>query len=244
MSGTPYTPVFTVPSERASAIPNLRPRDAATLIVIDRSSTVPRVLMGRRKASLRFMPGLYVFPGGRVDAGDAGMAHAGTVDLERLRRPTPKLTGRRARALALAAIRETYEEAGVLIGRAEAPTRVPGEAWAPFATHGVTPDLDALVYVARAVTPPRRPRRFDTRFFACDIADAPVVLAEGERPETDLEALEWLTFAEAREKPLPFITTLIIADLEPRLMASDWRAARHPVPNYVERAGKNLRTDL
>jgi 8-oxo-dGTP pyrophosphatase MutT (NUDIX family) len=244
VSGTPYTPVFTVPSERASAIPNLRPKDAATLIVIDRSAPTPRVLMGRRKASLKFMPGLYVFPGGRVDADDAAMPHAGAVDLERLRRATPKLTPRRARALALAAIRETYEEAGVLIGRQEAPARVPGEAWAPFGVHGVTPDLDALVYVARAVTPPRRPRRFDTRFFACDIASAPVVLPEGERPETDLEALEWLTFPEARAKPLPFITTLIIADLEPRLMAHDWRSAHHPVPNYVERAGKNLRSDM
>jgi len=240
---TPYTPVFETPSERASNIPNLRPRDAATLILIDRSGPSIGVLMGRRKASMKFMPGLYVFPGGRVDPEDAGMAHTGSVDFERMQNATPKLTERRAKALALAAIRETYEEAGVLLGRSEPPERIPGTNWEPFQTHAVTPDLGALTYICRAVTPPRRPRRFDTRFFAADISSAAVTLPPDQRPDTDLEAVEWMTIAEARMKPLPFITTLILQDLEPRLNAHDWASAHHPVPSYVERRGRNLRED-
>ncbi len=228
-------------SERRSAsLPNLRPRDAATLILIDRSAPEPLVLMGRRKASLKFMPGLYVFPGGRVDAADADMSHVGNIDAARLRKATPKLTDRRAAALALAAIRETYEETGVLMGRRAPPARIPNAHWAPFAAHGVTPDLDALTYVCRAVTPPRRPRRFDTRFFVADVAAAAVVLPEGERPETDLEAVEWLTFRTARERPLPYITGIILDAIEPRLTAADWESDRHPVPSFVERYGRPL----
>ena len=48
----------------------LRPRDAATLIIIDSSSGEPRVLLGRRRLDMVFMPGRYVFPGGRVDPAD------------------------------------------------------------------------------------------------------------------------------------------------------------------------------
>ena len=48
----------------------IRPRDAATLVILDRSGTEPKVLMGKRRADLAFMAGKYVFPGGRVDPAD------------------------------------------------------------------------------------------------------------------------------------------------------------------------------
>lgn len=75
-------------------------------------------------------------------------------------------TEARARALALAAIRETFEEAGLLVGRRVAfVPRTRARGWAAFLAHGVVPALDALEYVARVITPPGNPRRFDTRFF-------------------------------------------------------------------------------
>ncbi|WP_231711046.1 NUDIX hydrolase [Xanthobacter dioxanivorans] len=159
-------------AERRQDWPNVRPNDAATLILIDRKGKSPRVLMGRRHPKLKFMPGVFVFPGGRLEKADRAMPVYGVLDpdserrlMTRVQRPT--LT--RARGLAAASIREMYEETGLLIGTRElgAP-EAPSTDWSVFEERGVFPDLGALTYVARAITPPRRPRRFDTRFFAAD----------------------------------------------------------------------------
>lgn len=240
-------PIFNSDSERKSAPSNLRPKDAATLVLVDRSSGKPKLLMGRRKASLKFMPGLYVFPGGRVDKDDARMPHLGDfaeADLAKMFARTSRMTERRLRAMALAAIRETYEEAGVLLGQRLAPARVPNAHWEPFSEHGVTPDLSALMFVCRAITPPRRPRRFDTRFFLAEAQAVAVTLPPDRRPDTDLEATEWLSIEEARERPLPFITATILKDIEARLSQSDWATRSHPVPFYFSKGETHLRDVL
>ena len=106
--------------ERAQNHPNQRWRDAATLILIDRAGPAPKVLLGRRHASHKFLPGRFVFPGGRVERDDARLPFATPLNpevearlLKRVNRPTPA----KARAFALAAIRETFEETGLMIGR-------------------------------------------------------------------------------------------------------------------------------
>ena len=94
--------------------PYFRPRDAATLILIDRSGGKPKVLVGRRHDNVVFMPGKYVFPGGRVDKSDNRVPVAASItsDLEaNLLKGSPKITPARARALANAAIREACAEA-------------------------------------------------------------------------------------------------------------------------------------
>ena len=90
---------------------------------------------------------------------------------ERLMRAVKRPSPVKARALALAAIRETYEETGLMLGAPapgapvrEAPSAPPGP-WAAFAKAQILPDLASIHFVARAITPPRRPKRFDTRFF-------------------------------------------------------------------------------
>src|SRR5712691_5911065 len=102
--------------ERDLSSPYVRPKDAATLILVDRSGRVPKVLLGKRHARHKFMPGKFVFPGGRVDPADKRMPVARALDpnaqahlMKRLRRPNAA----KARALALAAIRETFEETGL-----------------------------------------------------------------------------------------------------------------------------------
>ena len=60
-------------AERARVSTNQRPKDAATMLIIDRTSARPKVLMGKRHESHKFMPGKYVFPGGRLDDGDRQM---------------------------------------------------------------------------------------------------------------------------------------------------------------------------
>ena len=98
----------------------LRPRDAATLILVEGSERgKARVLMGKRHAGHRFMPGKFVFPGGRVEPEDRRMAAAGVLDAhveEKLNARVPRPSASFARALALAAIRETFEETGLAIG--------------------------------------------------------------------------------------------------------------------------------
>src|SRR5207253_8836417 len=107
-------------TERDQTHPNLKPRDAATLILIDRSGPAPKVLLGKRHAGLKFMAGKFVFPGGRMEPGDRKMPVASELDTQagaRLMRGVQRPSRSKARASALAAIRETYEETGLLLGK-------------------------------------------------------------------------------------------------------------------------------
>jgi 8-oxo-dGTP pyrophosphatase MutT (NUDIX family) len=230
--------------ERERRWPNLRPKDAATLILIDRQRSGPKVLMGRRHPGHVFMPGMFVFPGGRVDASDRRMVAAGTLHPRaeaaldaRVRRRSVQ----RGRCLALAAIRETFEETGLLLGTREhgAPERVPEGPWSAFREHEVFPDLEALHLVARAITPPGRPRRFDTRFFAAD-RDAVAAEVKGlTGPDSELIELVWVSLAEAPDLPCPTITQVILEELRDRLTAGFSQDL--PIPFYHERRGRSVR---
>src|SRR3954453_519559 len=99
--------------ERDLTFATMRPKDAATLILIDRSGPVPKVLLGKRHTRHKFMPGKYVFPGGGVDPADDLMPTATPLARATEARLMPRFDGGgpvQARALALAAIRETFEE--------------------------------------------------------------------------------------------------------------------------------------
>jgi 8-oxo-dGTP pyrophosphatase MutT (NUDIX family) len=237
------------PSSAAAASARaLRPRDAATLIVVDRSEgDAARVLMGKRHASHRFMPGKFVFPGGRVEPEDRRMAAAGALDPAveeklnlRVRRPSPGF----ARAVALAAIRETFEETGLVIGVSDrgAPKKPPPGAWTRFAATGVHPALDAIDFLARAITPPGRPRRFDARFLVVDARFIAGRIDGAVHSEAELVELVWTPLADARNLDLPGITHAALADLEQALEADLDR--RRPRPFYREIRGKRLREQL
>jgi 8-oxo-dGTP pyrophosphatase MutT (NUDIX family) len=214
--------------------PTVRPRDAATMIIIDRGTASPRVLLGRRHHGHKFMPGKFVFPGGRVEPLDRRMASA-TPLVPRVEAALMQLTQRpsaaRARAFALAAIRETFEETGLLLGRkGDEPVRSPGGAWDAYVAAGVVPDLAAVHFVARAITPPGRTKRFDTRFFAID-AGAIAVRQDGVvGPDTELTELVWLPISEASRLDMPTITTAVLEELTARIAAGF--AHDLPVPYY------------
>ncbi len=225
----------------------LRPRDAATLIILDRSDGEAKVLMGKRRHDLQFMPGKYVFPGGRVEPEDRRMSAAGALDADveaklnaRVPRPSPGF----ARAIALAAIRETFEETGLAIGVGDygAPQATPRGAWARFAATGVYPALDDIDFLARAITPPGRARRFDARFLVVD-ASAVARRVEGVvHPDAELVDLVWTPLGKARELDLPHITHLALEDLAQALKGGLDR--RRPRPFYRELRGKRLREEL
>ncbi|QKV17981.1 NUDIX domain-containing protein [Oricola thermophila] len=212
-----------------------RPRDAATLILLRRNAGRTEVLMGKRNANLVFMPGMFVFPGGRTERADltaprTGSLHAG--DAERLVKGMgAKGSLRRAEALAMSAIRETQEETGLLIGRQAGSDRVQApRSWDAFARAGVVPDLSAIRYIARAITPPGRPRRFDTRFFA---ADARHVFNPDEliaNPEEELDEVRWIRFGDFDGIKVPDITVAILDLLADRLKDDPDLSRDMPVP--------------
>jgi 8-oxo-dGTP pyrophosphatase MutT (NUDIX family) len=212
--------------------PNVRPRDSATLILIDRSGAVPKVLLGRRHANHKFVPGKFVFPGGRVELSDRLMPTAAPLnprDVERLTRQTKRPSRAKAAAYALAAIRETYEETGLMIGVSGKAAGVP-DAWQAFAAAGVLPDLSVVHFVARAITPPRRPKRFDSRFFAADMT-AVAHRAEGVvGPDAELVELVWLPITEARSLDMPGITAIVLEELQDRIAGG--MSHELPVPIY------------
>lgn len=211
----------------------LRPRDAGTLILLDRSGSGPKVLMGRRSMRHAFMPGRYVFPGGRTDPADSRVAVASHLDPAveaRLVGTGSRASAARARAIAMSAVRETYEEAGLLLGtRGDFITTKPD--WQGFADHGVRPSLANLRYVARAITPPGRVRRFDTRFLAAWRDDVAVSLPDG-GPTHELEELLWLPLGEAIEAEVPMITKTILEELAARLRDDPELDPKTPIPFF------------
>jgi 8-oxo-dGTP pyrophosphatase MutT (NUDIX family) len=221
----PHPDTPRMPPRKGRAV---RPRDAATLIVIRRDGPKPRVLMGRRHGGHSFMPDKWVFPGGRIDPSDfrAPVAAELRPDVaEKLSRTAPV---RRARALALSAIRETFEETGLLLAQ---PGHHPAGAgpWRPFLEHGVLPDLSALDYIARAITPPMVPKRYDARFF---MADAERLVSLERQPDCgELDEIAWFDLDEALDLDLPTVTGFVLKEIPLRRADAarevpDWRMRR------------------
>ncbi|NIX77713.1 NUDIX domain-containing protein [Microvirga terricola] len=224
--------------------PVLRPADAATLIILDRKAKKPKVLMGKRHAGHKFMPGKYVFPGGRIEAEDRAMPVAGALHPraeQALMARVTKPSLQRCRTLALAAIRETFEETGLLLGSKDygSPESTPKGAWESFGEHGVFPDLEGLQLIGRAITPPRQIKRFDTRFFAIDRSAVADQVDGVVGPDSELVDLVWVSFAEARDLDLHHITDAVLTDLESRIASGFIHEL--PVPFYHQVRGRFVR---
>ena len=193
-------------------------RDAATIVLVRGVGTGhPQVLMGQRGAGAAFMPSKYVFPGGAVDPDDrlvvlpAPMAPQQrallgqfpvTADV-----PSPE-------AMAVAAVRELWEESGLMLARPGAWKGPLPKDWKPFADAGLRPAADALRFLFRAVTPPGRTRRFDARFFLAQVNDLAGDADDFSRATDELSHLHWIALDEARRLDLPFITEVVLAEAE------------------------------
>jgi 8-oxo-dGTP pyrophosphatase MutT (NUDIX family) len=179
------------------------------------------------------MPHMYVFPGGRVDSGDSRVPSP--VDLrqdvmESLCRTT---TLARARAIAMTAVRETFEETGLILGREHGGSvRSASKSWRPFFDTGFMPALDHLDYVARAITPPNEVRRFDARFF---LVDAKYLHGEL-RGNGELEDLHWVPLDEVGTLDLSPITSMMLDVLKDQMTGR--KTGPQPIPCYRELRGK------
>ncbi|MDO8878866.1 MAG: NUDIX hydrolase [Pseudolabrys sp.] len=230
-------------SERDQSSPDSEPRDAATVMLIDRAGPTAKVLLGRRHHNHKFMPGKFVFPGGRIEALDRAMSAVSELHpdteaklLERVANPSAEL----ARAFALAAVRELAEETGLLLGaKGDAAPASPGETWEEFAKAKVHPDLGGVHFIARAITPPKRPKRFDTRFFTADATGIAHKIEGVVGPDSELVELVWMPIEEAATFDMPTITSVILEELGARVEAGMAHAL--PVPFYYQQDGKFFR---
>jgi 8-oxo-dGTP pyrophosphatase MutT (NUDIX family) len=141
----------------------------------------------------------------------------------------------------MAAIRETFEETGLLVGRRAGDIpRIRCGSWAAFVSRGVAPVLDILDLVARAVTPPPSHMRFDTRFFMADaehIQGSPKGEFSG---SGELLKVQWVPLARAQALDLPAITRFVITQVQKRLESPASQDQGFPVPFLRFRRGKAI----
>lgn len=191
----------------------VKPRDAASLVLLRGPGDDPEVLLGRREPRHRFMPNYFVFPGGRLDTTDAGVPCATELRPEVAAKLTRKWPERRARALATAAVRETFEETGLAVGQVE-----DGE---------LRPALGRLDYVARAITPPVSPIRFHARFFLAEAADD-----DGElKGNGELLDLQWFRLSDALRLDLIDVTEFVLHEVSRRRQG--WQPPGVPLFSYL-----------
>jgi 8-oxo-dGTP pyrophosphatase MutT (NUDIX family) len=195
------------------------PRDAASLILLRREGGAAQVLIGRRSTEARFMPGFYVFPGGRVGA--ENKLHLDTKSLKTRDGHASEL------ALKRAAIRETYEETGLLLGYPsldydDRPVQTALES--VYHARGLRPAIDALMYIGRAITPRQSPMRFNTRFFRAD-----GMLAHGALTGNgELDDLGWRMLEECQSLPMADVTRFML-----RRAATASAERDHVIYHYV-----------
>ena len=191
-------------------------RNAATVIVLRDRHETPHILMGQRGAKAAFMPNKFVFPGGAVDAGDADVPLAAPVNALCHGRLCDDAEPSLAHAIAVAAIRELWEETGLVLGRKGAWQGDVPPDWQSFEATGHLPDASALQFVFRALTPPGRPRRFDARFFLVDADDIASDPDDFDAACDELSHLQWVPLSRARSFDMPFITEVVMAEVAAR----------------------------
>jgi 8-oxo-dGTP pyrophosphatase MutT (NUDIX family) len=209
------------PEKEADHHPYRRPVDAATLILVDRTGATPKVLVGKRHDKVVFQPGKIVFPGGRVDPSDARVPVAAPIPAQleaNLLKGKPKIAPSRARALAVAAIREACEETGLCLGRKTNGTAPALEGvWKPFTDAGLLPDPSGLFLIARAITPPGRVRRFAPRFFTADASTITHRVEGVIHADAELVELVWVELGSKPLADLHPMTKRVLTELERRL---------------------------
>lgn len=186
----------------------VRPRDAASLVLVRDAADGPQVLMGKRHSRHAFIPDAFVFPGGKLDPDDHKVTSA----------QTPASTASAAtRALEAAAIRETFEETGLLlacpgdISPGKNKQKIDG-TWQEFRERGIVPDAKPLRLLARAITPAESPIRFHARFFTAHNANVTGDI----KGSGELLDLDWYPLSEAQKLPVIDVTEFVLQEVTRR----------------------------
>jgi 8-oxo-dGTP pyrophosphatase MutT (NUDIX family) len=199
-------------AEVPAATTPVRPRPAATLLIVREGATGHEVLMGRRSAGHRFMPNSLVFPGGAVDAADYHAPLAAPLPPHVLRQVTRHADAAFAHALGAALARELQEETALTLGQ--------------------PPALDGVDYLCRAITPSIRPRRFDAWFFVVSAARVGGTII----PSDELDEVAYRPLADLLTVDLEFATRASLDWLQVWLaMTEAERVARTTIPVMREK---------
>lgn len=195
-----------------------RPRLASTLALTCGSGDNLKILMGQRSKRHDFMPSVYVFPGGRVDRADSYAKYAGDLSARTQRILETVYSPRRARAVVLASVRETWEETGLMLGTSATSNRnLTNASYDDFRQAGQLPDLAGIEVFGRAVTPPHRHKRFDAWFFVKHLGDqTPPEISDS----SELLNVGWFTFEQIESLETQRATDMMLQVLK-RYMKSD-----------------------
>lgn len=210
--------------------------DAGVIVLVDDTGAEPSFFLGRRQPSNVFLPDKWVFPGGRVEAGDCDVDANGALDagdISALMWGVPQWGPREATGMALTAVRELFEETGLVIGHTgRLPSSIP-KPWEAYAACHHVPALSPLKLIARAITPPQRPRRYDTRFF---IAPRQSVALDSGTHDGEFTEKGWFGLTECRALDIPNITRLVLEDAVAYL-ESRARGNFTGIPFYYQEGG-------
>jgi 8-oxo-dGTP pyrophosphatase MutT (NUDIX family) len=210
---------------------NIRTKDAAAIILFDRSDNDLRVLVGKRSTKHAFMPDVFVFPGGKRDATDyrlpfgvdlSGETHGALAKTMNQRRASAAST----RSFALAALRELHEETGI-------------NCWEPRKSQPL-PNLAPLRFVARAITPPGHIRRYDTRFFSAfsdELDINPTMVGDSD----ELQEIQWLSVSRKSSVNMPAITQLVLEEAIATMTQQQQSATQAPVAHFSVRNKRFIR---
>lgn len=204
----------------------VRPRQAASLIIYREGRRGLEVLMGCRHSKARFKPGVYVFPGGMLERSDHNVTPASRLNRTYVDAMGVAGSHSRAQALAVAAIRETSEEVGLLVAKEMASPASNNLNWQTFRDAGLGPHLAPLQYVGRAITPSHQPIRFDARFFC--VAYEHVrgkVVDNGELTDT-----QWVALNKCQHLEMMKVTHLMLETLQEKLTN---RSAKAPFLYFI-----------
>ena len=186
-------------------------RDAASLIIYRHQQNRLQALMGKRSDQAKFAPGIYVFPGGNIETED-GKIHTA---------PGFNTSGLSARAakklplLALTAIRETWEETGLMVAQKGQQLQASGTSWDAFSNLGLSPAPHRLEYLGRAITPTYSSTRFHARFFATEWKNC-----EGEiQSDGELSNIRWVDITNPENLPMYDVTEYMLDQLNSMLNA-------------------------
>ena len=203
---------FTPKRDKNTKIP--RPRNAASLVLLKRSGKDVQVLLGKRSDKTRFMPGAWVFPGGVVDKADYTISINTSLNKNIIKKLAVSNNIGTANALAIASIRETVEETGLILGKKSKNVSTvsfeeDNNGIAIMSKLGLEPDLTKLFYLGRAITPTFSPIRFHARFFITDAKH----LTGKIKTTNELVEIEWISLKSAKKLPMADVTEFMINEL-------------------------------
>jgi 8-oxo-dGTP pyrophosphatase MutT (NUDIX family) len=191
-------------------------RDASSVIIVRKDGPTPSVLLGQRGKSAVFMPNKFVFPGGAVDQSDFDNSFLDEPDPVCSRRLQEYSNIENTHAFFSAAIREVWEETGLMFGKKcnGKIEKTNYTSWKAFYDLGLKPSATGFHFIFRAITPPNRSRRFDARFFLVNANNVSGEIDDFSKASDELSHLQWFSIKEARNLDLPFITEVILAEVE------------------------------